>query len=305
MGGEENKPTFMDNVRKNWAAFRVFVWNSEKSEVLGRNAKSWGQIGIFYFIFYTCLALFWALMLFIFMQTVSPDEPTFNSYVNVPGVTLNPKFHNQPVEFDPNKPATYADYTKELGTIYKSLDPANMTGDEYDDCSNMTDVEGKSCRFDRNVFGGCQPPNFGWDEGKPCLFISLNRVSGWEPEDYESVDSLPKAVQKIYVPGNIAFYCRSYKNKQADAVNTTVSPSAGIPFRFYPFQGSTNETERESYVLPYVAVQFGLLKEKLKIKVECKTYVGNIAPKGGLWDTDAESMATYEFEMAAMKKDEL
>lgn len=43
MGGEENKPSFMDNVRTNWAAFRIFVWNSEKGEVLGRNAKSWGN----------------------------------------------------------------------------------------------------------------------------------------------------------------------------------------------------------------------------------------------------------------------
>ena len=95
------------------------------------------------------------------------------------------------------------------------------------------------------------------------------------------------------------------KAKQVEAVNATVYPAAGIPFRFYPFQGSTNKTERDSYVQPYVAVQFALLEVDLKIKVECRTYVGNIAPKGGLYDTDYESIATYEFEMTAMKKDEL
>ncbi|XP_033637391.1 sodium/potassium-transporting ATPase subunit beta-1-like isoform X2 [Asterias rubens] len=305
MGGEENKPSFMDNVRTNWAAFRIFVWNSEKGEVLGRNAKSWGQIGIFYLIFYTCLALFWALMLFIFLQTVSPDKPTFNSYVNVPGVSLRPRFDNKPVVFNPNNNKTFASHTDGLQDIYDSLDPGMMTGDMFDDCANETDGDGKACRFDRNVFGSCQPPYFGWDEGKPCLFLSLNRVSEWEPEDYSDVSSLPEEVQKFYVPGNIAFYCRSYKAKQVEAVNATVYPAAGIPFRFYPFQGSTNKTERDSYVQPYVAVQFALLEVDLKIKVECRTYVGNIAPKGGLYDTDYESIATYEFEMTAMKKDEL
>ena len=61
--------------------------------------------------------------------------------------------------------------------VIAALDPGMMTGDMFDDCANETDGDGKACRFDRYVFGSCQPPYFGWDEGKPCLFLSLNRVS--------------------------------------------------------------------------------------------------------------------------------
>jgi hypothetical protein len=38
---------------------------------MGRTPLSWGLITIFYIIYYTILALFWALMIFVFMQTLT------------------------------------------------------------------------------------------------------------------------------------------------------------------------------------------------------------------------------------------
>jgi hypothetical protein len=173
----------------------------------------------------------------------------------------------------------------------------------YADCVNDTAPEGKFCRFDREVFGPCRPPNFGWDEGSPCLILNLNRVSGWEPEDYEE-GNVPDVVKDVYVPGNIAFHCMNYKNYH-DFANNTIYPSAGLPFEYYPFVGTTNETLRAGYIQPYAMVQFYLKVEDENIKVHCQTYVQNITPLGGLFDTDYESEDTYEFILSTKSKDEL
>ncbi|XP_022093414.1 sodium/potassium-transporting ATPase subunit beta-1-like [Acanthaster planci] len=302
MGGED-KPTFRQKVRTNWAAFRIFLWNSEKREFLGRNAKSWGQIGIFYLILYICLAGFWALMLFIFMQTVSPDHPTYNSYVNVPGVTLRPKFYKGDVVFNPEVPESYKDEIEDLKKIWNSLAPENQTDEVYVDCLNDTAPDGKFCRFDREVLGPCRPPMFGWDEGSPCLFISLNRVSEWIPEDYDE-DSVPDVIKDVYEPGNIAFHCMDYKNKY-DYSNNTIYPSAGIPFNYYPFVGTTDEDKRAHYIQPYVAVQFDLNVMDKKIKVQCRAYAGNLSPLGGLFDIDYVPDVVYEFVLSTKSKEEL
>ncbi|XP_038051256.1 sodium/potassium-transporting ATPase subunit beta-1-like isoform X2 [Patiria miniata] len=302
--GEEHKPTFMENVATNWAAFRLFLWNSEKKEFLGRNGKSWGQIGVFYFILYIFLAAFWALMFFIFMATVSPDHPTFDSYVNVPGLSIRPKFDNHVVEFNPEVKSSYADHVAGLKSIWDGLSPSDQTGEEYVDCSNNTTApEGKFCRFNREVFGPCRPPNFGWDEGSPCLLLSLNRVAGWVPEDYEE-GAVPEEVKDVYVPGNVALYCMNYKNKHMYS-NNTIYPSAGIPSKYYPFVGTTNQEKRAKYIQPYAAVQFDFNIEDEQIKVLCKTYVANIKPLGGLYDTDYESEVVYEFILSTKSKDEL
>ena len=56
-------------------AFCQFVWNQEKKEFFGRTGLSWLKITVFYIIYYSLLAAFWALMLFIFYQTIDDTVP--------------------------------------------------------------------------------------------------------------------------------------------------------------------------------------------------------------------------------------
>ncbi|XP_033637390.1 sodium/potassium-transporting ATPase subunit beta-1-like isoform X1 [Asterias rubens] len=302
MGGEENKPSFMDNVRTNWAAFRIFVWNSEKGEVLGRNAKSWAQITLFYVIYYACLAAFWAGLLYVFLQTVDLEKPTYSSYVSRPGLTNTPKSEDGVIKFSAANNNDYSKYVDQLQAIWDSLDPANQTEEQgYVDCEGTTGPPtGKYCMFNRENLGEyCVPPDFGYDKSKPCIFLSLNRVVDWEPEDYEASE-IPKEVADVYETGHIAFKCGSYKNKHPEQIghNTRMYPSGGVPFYYYPFVGTTNKTKRAMYKHPYVAVRLDLLEKEKDITLQCKTYTASIEPLAGLYTTKFESVIKLIFHLS-------
>ena len=72
-----------------------FLWNSRTKEFCGRTGSSWLKILLFYTIFYSCLAAFWALMLYIFYQTIDENKP--NLELRNSGVDCNPT-----VEFRPS-----------------------------------------------------------------------------------------------------------------------------------------------------------------------------------------------------------
>ena len=48
------------------------------------------------------------------------------------------------------------------------------------------------CRFELNTLGGdCTwQKDYGYDEGKPCVVVKLNRVIGWRPEPYDSIEQI-------------------------------------------------------------------------------------------------------------------
>ena len=58
-------------------AVKWFLWDKDKGAIMGRTPLSWALITVFYIIYYSLLAGFWALMLFIFFQTIDDKEPTW------------------------------------------------------------------------------------------------------------------------------------------------------------------------------------------------------------------------------------
>ena len=61
--------------KEGFAGFLEFLYNKKKGTVLGRTGKSWALITIFYIIYYSCLAGFWAAMLSVFLTTIEDDRP--------------------------------------------------------------------------------------------------------------------------------------------------------------------------------------------------------------------------------------
>lgn len=54
---------------------------------------------------------------------------------------------------------------------------------------------------------GCSKSNsYGFAEGKPCVILSLNRLIGWYPLNFEA-EEIPKEIASRYEPGSIAFNC--------------------------------------------------------------------------------------------------
>ncbi|CAH2065805.1 unnamed protein product, partial [Iphiclides podalirius] len=58
-----------------WEGFRIFLWNSETGQFLGRTGSSWAKILLFYLIFYAILVGFFAALLAIFYQTLDYKTP--------------------------------------------------------------------------------------------------------------------------------------------------------------------------------------------------------------------------------------
>jgi len=60
--------------RHGWEAVRYLIHNPETGEFFTRTPKSWALITVFYLIYYSLLACFWAAMLTIFLQTIPNVE---------------------------------------------------------------------------------------------------------------------------------------------------------------------------------------------------------------------------------------
>jgi len=60
--------------RHGWEAVRYFLHNPDTGEILSRTPMSWLLITVFYVIYYSCLAAFWAICMTIFLQTIPMDE---------------------------------------------------------------------------------------------------------------------------------------------------------------------------------------------------------------------------------------
>lgn len=291
MAGKEGEKTFMQKVCDNWNGFRHFMWNSEEKTVMGRGGKSWAKISFAYLIFYTCLAGFWAAFFAIFFQiSIDPTRPKWTALVSTPGLNSVPQGNEDlRINWQPDNPDSYSAIIKDMQVVYDNLAKLGT-----EDCSELgtgtVDEPQRLCKFDVDTLGpNCVPPNFGWDSLKPCLYLTLNRVFGYIPINYDSLADVPDLAKAVYKPDNVAITCFQRKAND-DSVNATMPfPKAGIPFGFFPFVGERDEVKRRMIVEPVVAVQISLKKANQVASILCQTFTGNIDPNGGLFDTDDES----------------
>lgn len=300
MAEKEVKKTIGQKICDTWNGFRHFMWNSEEKTVMGRGGKSWAKISLFYCIFYACLAGFWAAMLAAFFQiSIDYQRPKWTALVSTPGLNSVPRGNEDlRINWQPNDPESYSKITERMQEVFDRLEELG-SADGLQDCTNIpvgsVDEPQRRCKFDVSNLGPtCVPPNFGWDSLKPCFFLTLNRIYGYTPENYPNypnLDDVPDMAKAVYKPDNVAITCFQ-RRETDDSVNATMPfPKAGIPFGFFPYVGfGTDVEERKTLVEPVVAVQVSLKRANEVASIACQTFTGNIAPNGGLFDTDDESM---------------
>ncbi|XP_021404171.1 protein ATP1B4 isoform X3 [Lonchura striata] len=145
---------------KTWAdlagEMKIFLWNPEERTCLGRTAKSWGLILLFYFIFYTCLAGMFAFCLYVMLLTLSPYTPRFRDRVS---------------------PPAYDDKVQEEKNI------ECVPGQYFIQGGNESE-EKKACQFKRSLLQNCsgiEDPTFGYSKGQPCILLKMNRIIGYRP----------------------------------------------------------------------------------------------------------------------------
>lgn len=275
-----------------WEGFKLFLWNSETSQCLGRTGSSWAKIIFFYIVFYSALAGFFAAMLAVFYQTLDDAKPKWtldNGLIGSnPGLGFRPMPPEENVEstliwFDVNKPENLKHWINEnakfINETYIKSHPNRF------DCSFDNPPEhNRACNIPLDKFGACtEKQNFGYTVGKPCIFLKLNKIYDWQPQIYNETKTLPKEmpedlrnhidqmVQSKPKQTNMIWVTCSGENP-ADVENIhsiTYMPDRGYPAFYFPYRN------QDGYIPPLVAVQFEV-EYGVLINIECKAWARNI-----------------------------
>lgn len=251
--------------KKNWRELiqdlKLFIWNPEKKEVLGRNGKSWGQILLFYFVFYIFLTGMFALCIYGLLLTISPYVPTYRDRVFPPGVTIRPHDSGFHYVFNSSEKNTWLSYTKSLHTFLEAYNDdkqiatnVKCTPGKYFFQKGEEHEEKKACQFRRSLLKNCsgiEDPHFGFSHGKPCILIKINRIVG-----FEAGSGTPITVS-----------CGTYKGIGSDLGTVNFYPENYFDLMYFPYYGKLTHV---NYTSPLVAMHFTEVTPNHDVTIECK-----------------------------------
>lgn len=302
---EEEAPK---GLRENCLAFLRFLWNPNEGTVLGRTARSWGRITVFYLFYYAFLTCLFTISITITYHCLDKSTPYYQTRLENPGVIVQPKLKSKDslerdIIYSLSDEASYGKYTSQLTDFLEPYNGNQTDDDLWADCDTSlarTDLVfnneqiATSCRFDpEEKLGACGSGDYGYSEGKPCVLVKLNRVINWLPLGYSDPSvseegEFSKAPSLADVLGdretsNCQLYVSCYGIKEADrenlngevaqvSKNTKYNPE-GLGFGFYPYFGKVHQP---NYLSPLVGVQFTNVTRNVEINVGCKVYAQNI-----------------------------
>lgn len=285
--------------RKGFDKIKYFLYNPDNGEFLTRTPKSWALITLFYLVYYTALAGFWALMMTVFFTTIDYNRPTYIGRESVigesPGLGLRPI---QKEEFvDSSMIVFNVDNQEDVGHVqgwggwvsrldhfldeYRNASLAREGGGR--DCTREDPAnEASGCKFDLGVLGRCGGGGYGYQAGHPCVFLKLNKIFGVKNEPYDNPDKVPGDM-----PAELADHIRSLPQDQRDQVwvdchgeypsdeevlgDVAYFPATrGFPARYFPYMNQPD------YVSPLVAVQFSPKAKGVLVHIECRAWAKNI-----------------------------
>jgi sodium/potassium-transporting ATPase subunit beta len=140
--------------------------------------------------------------------------------------------------------------------------------DQYfkqDDSGDVKNNPKRSCQFNRTILESCSGIDdryYGFQEGKPCIIIKLNRVIGMLPGK----------------DGQAPFVTCGAKKDDTDKIGTLAyfPPNGTFNLMYYPYYGKKAQV---NYSQPLVAVKFLNITTNEDINIECKINANNI-PEG-------------------------
>jgi len=244
--GEAPKPNFCQRFSAQCSSFGKFLYNGETGEVMGRSGNSWAKIGFFYLVFYGFLAGFFSAMLAVFMTTIEKPEdggrPKLTQFIaNKPGITTLGKLSLLD-GYDAN--STTSDYAEGIQKYFEEMKNNSLYKGECPIGRNETFE--KPCYAPSSIYGDCAPEAdlstsmFGVKDEKPCVFIRINRVREWVPEE-----------------------AGKYLKLECSGTGFSKQWPEGFLMNGFPYMGG-------NYELPWVAVQLDATVKGLKVRCELK-----------------------------------
>lgn len=265
------------------------IWNGDKKEFIGRTGSSWAKIGLFYLIFYSCLAGFFAIMLTGFFSTLKENEPTQQGMYSLikgnPGMGFRPmtNIESTLIRFTSGDKSSYEEHIKNINSMLSKYEEDQSGMIDCPDTYRQTKENKEICKFNvTEQFGtNCTKENdYGYKDGKPCVLLKVNRVFGWQPEPFDNEtldDPNNEMAQNAKValgprmhPAYIGVSCEGENEGDVDNIfKTHYYPERGFSFAYYPYYN------HKGYLSPLVFVQLEVRRGAL-IQVWCKLWVKNI-----------------------------
>uniref|UniRef100_A0A3B1K416 Sodium/potassium-transporting ATPase subunit beta n=1 Tax=Astyanax mexicanus TaxID=7994 RepID=A0A3B1K416_ASTMX len=232
--------------------WKEFFWNPRTREFCGRTASSWGLIFLFYLAFYIFLAGMFILTMYVMLLTLDDNKPTYQDRLATPGLMIRPKGEEMEIIYAKENTESWDTHVQALNSF---LSPYNDSvqeqknyackPDQYfkqEDSDSVKNNPKRSCQFRRSILEDCSGLTdryYGYDEGKPCIIIKLNRI-----------DDTDKMGEVAYFPRNGTFN-----------------------LMYFPYYGKKAQV---NYSQPLVAIKFLNITLNTEINVECKIIANNI-----------------------------
>ncbi|XP_020307850.1 sodium/potassium-transporting ATPase subunit beta-3 [Oncorhynchus kisutch] len=253
MSTKEETPV-ADGDKPQTSSWKDSIYNPRTGEFIGRTAKSWALILLFYLVFYGFLAGMFTLTMWVMLQTLDDNIPTYRDRVASPGLVIRPR--SLDIVFNRTDTKQYVQYVQHLENFLQQYNDTVqernelcMVGEYYEQDDQE---EKKVCQFKRSLLRQCSglsDTTFGYTEGKPCVLVKMNRIIGLKPR------------------GDPYINCTA---KRESPLQMQYFPSEGrFDKMYFPYYGKNLHS---TYVQPLVAVKLLLTKEDYnnELTVECK-----------------------------------
>ncbi|XP_029304460.1 sodium/potassium-transporting ATPase subunit beta-2b [Cottoperca gobio] len=253
--------------------WKEYIWNPRTREFMGRTASSWGLILLFYLVFYIFLAGLFALTMYVMLQTLDDHKPTWQDRLTTPGMVIRPKEdETYEIIYNTQKTETWDMYAQALDRFlapYNNSVQAEKNNecnpDQYfvqEDSGDVKNNPKRSCQFNRTILEECSGINdryYGYQDGKPCIIIKLNRVIGMLPGKNEQAP----------------FVTCGAKREDTEKIGELLyfPPNGTFNLMYYPYYGKKAQV---NYSQPLVAVKFLNITANQDVNIECKINANNI-----------------------------
>ncbi|XP_044283334.1 protein ATP1B4 [Varanus komodoensis] len=262
---EEEETRGKDMAKKTWGdvirEMKIFLWNPETRQCLGRTAQSWGLILLFYLVLYTFLAGMFAFCLYIMLLTLSPYTPTYRDRVAPPGVMMRPYIRNTfNIAFNISQRVTWEPYVENMEHFLQDYNDAIQesknivcTPGQYFIQEEESSIK-QACQFKRSELLNCSgidDQTFGFSLGQPCILLKMNRIIGYQPGYGKPV----------------TVSCKMQKGDESHLHEIKFYPSEAFDPMYFPYYGKRTHV---NYTQPVVAVQFTSVSRNHNMNIQCQ-----------------------------------
>jgi sodium/potassium-transporting ATPase subunit beta len=250
----------------------------QKKQFLGRTGCSWAKITLFYLIFYSCLAGFFAIMMAGFFATLSDTRPTMTGMYSLikqnPGMGYRPRrdYDSTLIMFKAVSNSTEGKYADLIKTMMKFLED-----DGYVKDNTSIPSEGNTTFSVKEITdpgGACPLNDFGFRNGTPCVILKLNKVFDWQPDLANSSDwygNAEKALKRVPDLDYVGVSCEGENDGDVDNMGEVeFHPPNGFLRTYYPYEN------QKPYRAPLVFAKFKNPERGVIMQIWCKAWARNI-----------------------------